>query len=175
MSPQLKHETTPQQSQGTDYLNSSHSLTKSPQPRNLRICITSSLFNLLAALTLQLSLPSLDHQHHPHYVQLIAPSSINSLCLWNQLLSSFRQPHSTASVSVLPVHAPTTSPHSVNSPSITPSLSHCRSRPTSFTNLSSLRTDSTDFTTGPFLLSISVLFLFLVSSLFFFVWFRAAD
>ena len=34
---------------------------------------------------------------------------------------------------------------------------------------SSLRTDSTDFTTGPFLLSISVLFL--VSSLFFFVWF----
>ena len=39
---------------------------------------------------------------------------------------------------------------------------------------SSLRTDSADFTTGPFLLSISV-FLFLVSSLFFFVWFRAAD
>ena len=43
------------------------------------------------------------------------------------------------------------------------SLFHSRSRPTSFTNLShhrlpsSLRTDSTDFTTGPFLLSISFL------------------
>jgi len=52
--------------------------------------------------------------------------------------------------------------------------------PTSFTNLShhrlpsSLRTDSTDFTTGPLLLSISV-FLVLVSSLFSFVRFRAAD
>jgi len=53
---------------------------------------------------------------------------------------------------------------------------------TSFTNLShhrlpsSLRTDLTDFTTGPFLLSISVLCLFqFLSSLFFFVWFRAAD
>ena len=88
------------------------------------------------------------------------------------------------SVSYLPVHAPTTSSHSANSPlspSITPSLSFTpASRPTSFANLShhrlpsSLRTDSMDFTTGPFLLSISV-FLFLVSSLLCFVWFRAAD
>jgi len=49
-----------------------------------------------------------------------------SPCLWNQLHSSLRQPHSSPSVSVLPVHAPTTSSHSVNSPlspSITPSLS----------------------------------------------------
>jgi len=49
--------------------------------------------------------------------------------------------------------------------------------PTSFANLShhrfpsNLRTDSTDFTTGPFLLSISVFVFFLVSSLLFlFVW-----
>jgi len=104
-----------------------------------------------------------------------------SPCLWNQLPSSLRQPRFSPSVSVLPVHAPTTSSHSVNSPllpSITPSLFHSRLK-TSLTNLShhrlpsSLRTDSTDFTTGPFLLSISVLFL--VSSLFFFVWFHAAD
>ena len=81
-----------------------------------------------------------------------------SPCLWNQLRSSLRQPHFSPSVSALPVHAPTTSSHSVNSA--------LGSRPTSFTNLShhrlpsSLRTDSTDFTTGPFLLSISVLCLF---------------
>ena len=75
-----------------------------------------------------------------------------SPCLWNQLPSSLRQPHFSPSVSALPVHAPTTSSHSVNSPlspSITPSFTP-GSRPTSFTNLShhrlpsSLRTDSTD-------------------------------
>jgi len=47
-------------------------------------------------------------------------------CLWNQLPSSLHQPHSSAFVSVLTVHAPTTSRHSVNSPlspSITPSVS----------------------------------------------------
>ena len=52
-----------------------------------------------------------------------------SPCLWNQLPSSLRQPHFTPSVSVLPVHSPTTSSHSVNSPlspSITPSLFHSR-------------------------------------------------
>ena len=101
------------------------------------------------------------------------------LCLWNQLPSSFRQPRfsPSVSVSVLPVHAPTTSSHygiSPLSPSITPSLFHSRLKTyTSFINLSyhrlpcSLRTDSTDFTTEPFLLSISVFF-FLVSSLFLF-------
>ena len=51
-----------------------------------------------------------------------------SPCLWNQLHSSLCQPHSSPSVSVLPVHAPTTTfSHSVNStlsPSITPSLFH---------------------------------------------------
>ena len=52
-----------------------------------------------------------------------------SPCLWNQLPSSLRQPHLSTSVSVLPVHASTTSPHSVNSPlspSITPSFFHSR-------------------------------------------------
>ena len=47
--------------------------------------------------------------------------------LWNQLPSSLRQHHFSPSVSVLPVHVPTTSSHSVNSPlspSITPSLFH---------------------------------------------------
>jgi len=39
-----------------------------------------------------------------------------SNCLWNQLPSSLPQPHLSSSVSVLPVHAPATSSHSVNSP-----------------------------------------------------------
>ena len=52
-----------------------------------------------------------------------------SPCLWNQLYSSLRQPHSSPSVSDLPVHAPATSSYSFNSPlspSITPSLFHSR-------------------------------------------------
>ena len=52
-----------------------------------------------------------------------------STCLWNRLTSSLHQPHFSPSVSVLPVHAPTTSSHSLNSPlspSITPSLFHSR-------------------------------------------------
>jgi len=50
----------------------------------------------------------------------------SSPCLWNQLPSSLRQPHSSPSVSDLPAHAPATSSYSLNSPlspSITPSLS----------------------------------------------------
>jgi len=62
-----------------------------------------------------------------------------SPCLWNQLPSSLHQPHSSPSVSDLPVHALTTSSHSVNSPlspPITPSLFHTRRKTyTSFTNL----------------------------------------
>jgi len=52
-----------------------------------------------------------------------------SPCLWNQLPSSLRQHYSSPSVSVLPVHAPTTSFHSLNSPlspPIIPSLFHSR-------------------------------------------------
>jgi len=52
-----------------------------------------------------------------------------SPCLWNQLPSSLRQPHSSLAVSYVPVHAPTTSSHSANSalsPSISPSLFHSR-------------------------------------------------
>ena len=94
-----------------------------------------------------------------------------SPCLWNQLPSSLRQPHFSSSVSVLPVHAPTTSSHSANSPlspSITPSLFHSRLKTyTSFTNLShnrlssGIKTDSTDFLTGPVLLSNSFLVIFI--------------
>jgi len=46
----------------------SRSVTKSSQLPNLHISTTSSLFNLLAALTLHLWLPSLDHQRRPHYI-----------------------------------------------------------------------------------------------------------
>ena len=52
-----------------------------------------------------------------------------SPCLWNQLPSSLRQPHSSPSVSDLPVHAPATSSYSLNSPlspSISPSVFHSR-------------------------------------------------
>ena len=44
------------------------SFTYKVLPPILHICITPSLFNLLAALTLHLLLPSLDHQHRPHCV-----------------------------------------------------------------------------------------------------------
>jgi len=46
------------------HLQSSHN--------HLHICINSSLFNLLTALALHLWLSSLDHQHHPRYISLIA-------------------------------------------------------------------------------------------------------
>jgi len=85
-------------------------------------------------------------------------------------INSLRQPHSSPSVSVLPVHAPTTSSHSVNSPlspSITPSLFHSLLKTyTSFTNLthhrlsSSPRTDSKDH--GWTVSSEHLVFLFLV-------------
>ena len=69
------------------------------------------------------------------------------------------------SVSYLPVHAHTTSSHSVNSP-LSPLSFTLVSNPTSFTNLShhglssGLKTDYTDFITGPFLLSISLFICF---------------
>jgi len=104
--------------------------------------------------------------------------------LWKQLPSSLRQPHSSPSVSDLPVHAATTFSHYVNWlnsplwPSITPPLFYSRgSRPTSFTNLShyrlpsGLRTDSTD-DYWSFLVSTSFFSFFITL---FFVWFRAED
>jgi len=62
-------------------------------------------------------------QHTKPYLRYASP------CLWNQLSASLRQPYPSLSVSVLPVPAPTTSSHSVNSPlspSIIPSLFHSR-------------------------------------------------
>jgi len=52
-----------------------------------------------------------------------------SPCLWNQLPNSFRQRHSSPSVSDFPADAPATSSYSLNlplSPSITPSPFHSR-------------------------------------------------
>jgi len=102
--------------------------------------------------------------------------------LCNQFPSSLRQLHSSPSVSHLPVfHAPATSSYSFNSPlslSITP-LFHSRLNTYLFHKYFPPQTpfrpqDSLHgFMTGPFLLSIWVLFL--VSSLLFFVWFRSAD
>jgi len=105
-----------------------------------------------------------------------------SPCLWNQLPSSLRQPHSSPSVPDLPVHVPATSSYSFNSPlspSITPSLFHSWLKTYLFTNLShhrlpsSLRTDSTALWLDRFFWASR--FLCLVSSLFFFVWFHVAD
>jgi len=115
--------------------------------------------------------------------QSITLSVCSYVCHWNQLPSSFRQPHSSPSVSVLPAHAPTTSHFVISpvSPSTTPSLFHSRLKTYLFTNLShhrlpsSLRADSTDSTTGPFLLSISVFFVCTFFITLFFVSFRAAD
>jgi len=47
--------------------NSCHLLTKSSQPSNFHIYLTSSLFNFLAELTLHLSSPLLSHRHNPRY------------------------------------------------------------------------------------------------------------
>ena len=98
-----------------------------------------------------------------------------SPCLWNQLPSSLRQPHIPLSLTCL-FHAPVTSSHSVNSPfspSITPFLFNLLPKTylfQTFTNLShhrlpvGLRTNSTDFMTGPFLLHISVFVLSFLNS-----------
>ena len=143
--------------------NSFHSLTESSQPPSLHISTTSYLFNLLAALVLHLWLPLLVHQLHPRYVQLITPSGtpqivsgINFLVLSLNLILA---PLSLSSLFMLLPHLLTLSTH--HSPSITPSLFHSRLK----TYLSHkslppqtprLRTDCTDFTTGPFLLRMSV-------------------
>jgi len=96
--------------------NSSHSLTKPSQPPNLRICITSSLFNLLAALALHLSSLCMAQPSTSSSLHITVRSSRHdSPYLWNQLPNSLHQLHFSPSVSVLPVHTPTTS-HSVNSP-----------------------------------------------------------
>ena len=64
----------------------------------------------------------------PYHVTLARPSTSSSLritdrtfryaspCLWNQLPSSFREPHSSPSVSV---HAPVTSSYSLNNTTLT--------------------------------------------------------
>jgi len=100
-----------------------------------------------------------------------------SPCLWNQLSASLHQCHSSPSVSFLHVHCSCSchifSPCQLSALTIRISLPFTPdSRPTSFTNHShhrlpsSLRTDSTDFMTGPFLLSSSVFCFFITVFLF---------
>ena len=75
----------------------------------LNICIVTDFF--------------LHQQWQPFYGQLLW----NQLPVWNQLPSFLHYPYFSLSVSYLPVHAPTTSSHSVNSPlspSISPSVFH---------------------------------------------------
>ena len=99
-----------------------------------------------------------------YHVTLAQPPTLSSLrlsdrsfryaspCLWSQLPNSLRQPHSSPSVSDLPLHAAATSSYSLNLPlssSIIPSLFHSRLKIYLFTNLSHQRLPSglrTDFT-----------------------------
>jgi len=93
-------------------------------------------------------------------------------CLCNQLPSSLRQPHSSPSVSDLPVHAPATSSYSLNlplSPSITPSLFHSLLKTYLFHKSfppSGLRTDSTALWLVRFFWASRFLFLVFFISLF---------
>jgi len=96
---------------------------------------------------------------------------------WRCSYNSLRQPHSSPSVSDLPVHAPATSSYSLSlplSPSITPSLFHSRLKTylfhKSFPPYTPFRPQDWlhGFMTGPFLLSISVFsFSFFISSFLF--------
>ena len=105
-----------------------------------------------------------------HYASLLSRrlSQHSIPCLCNQLPSSLRQPHSSPSVSDLPVHAPATSSYSLNlplSPSITPSLFHSRLKTylfhKSFPRQTPFRPQDWlhGFMTGPFLPS-SLVFIF---------------
>jgi len=99
-------------------VNSSHSPTKFSRPAHLTTYTILSLFSL-----------QVEPAPHPLLVTLARPSISSSLqitnhsfryaspYLWNQLPSSFRQPHS--------VHSPPGSPHSVHitSSQSSPSLS----------------------------------------------------
>jgi len=72
------------------------SLTNSSQSPNLHICITLSLFNLLAALAL-------------HLLALAGPPISSSLEIsWNQLLASLLQPDPSLSISDSPLPMPVT-------------------------------------------------------------------
>ena len=98
---------------------------------------------------------------------ILVTYSMTDRCIWNQLPSSLHQPHSIPSVSDFPVYVPTTFSHFVNSP-LSPSITSlslsllAEDLPLSqMINLShhrlpsGIRTDSTNFITAPFLLSIS--------------------
>ena len=84
-------------------INSYHSPTKFLQPANLTTYTILSLFSLQVELAPRLLSPQLDHLYLPHYKSPTAFLTYASPYLWNQLPSSFRQPHC--------VHSPPGSPH----------------------------------------------------------------
>jgi len=145
-----------------------------PDNHSISICTISSLYNLIAALIALhfSSLTSLGHQHH-RYV-----SGINSLVLSVNLIPVFL---SLTCVLLLLTHLLTLSTHHPYHPQFIYSFISGAKR-TSFTYLShrrlssGLRTDSMDFITETFLLSILFFCFFLIflhySSCF---WFRVAD
>jgi len=123
--------------------NSFYLSTKSSQPPNLHIYITSPLFNLLAALILQSSsLVTLVRLPTSSSLRITDRSFLYaSPCLWNQIPSSLSQPHPSPSVSRLPESAIphfTLSTHHCHHPYL-PHSSSPGSKPTSFTNLSHRR------------------------------------
>jgi len=84
--------------------NSFYLSTKSSQPPSLHICITSPLFNFLAAFILQSSsLVTLARLPTWSSLRITDRSFLYaSPCLWNQIPSSLCQPHPSPSVSRLP-------------------------------------------------------------------------
>ena len=157
-------------------LSGSHLVTKSSQPPNLRICITSSPLNLLAALALHLSSLA-----RPPIILVTYNLSFLSICLTLFLEST---PYASTlspslSISDLPYPAPTTFLPLLAHYSHHPLLCRCFTPvskptvPTSFTIISyhklssGLRTESMDVMTGPFLLSNSV---FVFSLFHYFLW-----
>ena len=153
----------------TSSTNSSHLPTNSWQPLNLH------LHNLISVQ------PHRSTDRSSFLVTDVARPSTSSICLWNQLPSSLRQSHPSLSFSDLRVAAPNTSSHSVittltihNSLTLSfPAQNVPLSQIFPTIDSSGLRTDSMDFITETFLLSIFFVFLksFLHYSSCF--WFRA--
>ena len=152
--------------------NSYHSLTKSSQPPIL-LYLHSFISVQPPRSTRSSSLVTLARPPTSSSLRITDRSfRYSSPCLWNQLPSSLCQPHSTPSVSDLPVHAPTTSSHSCQLITLTIHNSLSLSLPPFsqiFPNIDSL--PASGLTPRTLLLDrffwASQFFLFLVSSLLF--------
>ena len=97
------------------------------------MCMSSSLFNLLAASSLHLSSPSLGHRHHPPHESLIVPFDMSRLV---PAINSL--PLSIIIIPVSLAHASVMSSSSTVSPlssSMTPSLFHSSSSSSSGASL----------------------------------------